>query len=145
MLETRSIAAPHGFECRLVRDPDGREIPGWFVMVCDAEHDELWLCVATAPVGIELSKLHVCDEHIAGLLPKLCALLGMEWALFEADFLPLAGWQQACQAGLGDAMRHAIALAPVEDIARWREEITRNESALVRAAITGEDPRAVSN
>lgn len=143
MLETRTIHAPPGFDARLVREPVDPH--RWLVLLSDAEHDELWLCVGATPAGIELQHVDFPLGRDAVEYRKLCALLGFEWALLDADLLKLVDWQQACQRAMGPAVRRSISNAAIEDIATWRQEITRNESALIRGALTGDDPRAVAN
>lgn len=141
MLDYRDLETSDGFSSRLVVGDDGKQ----YVFVSDDALDDLWLCTCTVPAGINFQGMHVPpgDEPATS---KLCALLGMEWLHFEDDFDHFVGWQRMCQRNLGPNMLAQLERASTEEIRELAQSLRQRTSGeFLRAHLTGDDVRAVSN
>lgn len=147
-MEVRDLPVLAGVGDQELEDWAGRIVrpePGlaWHIFICHEEVGELWLCTAKTP--LELNGLVVPEQERLST-SKTCALLGQEWGRFERDFLEIVAWQERCQRALEYNVATSLARASAKEILDWREQLMRKtRGELMRAALTHDDPRAVSN
>jgi hypothetical protein len=140
VLETRELRAPEGFYALGVREDD----EPWHLLIA-TEEDELWLSWGEVADLDEAQKVDF-SERTFEELPKLCALLGMEFEEISDRYPGLIEWQYMCLERIGGGMRRSLARASKEEVLHWRHEVmSLSQGEVTYAGLTGSDPRAVSN